>query len=138
MLNLHPLFVHFPVALLPVALILEVAALLLKKREISRAGWWNQILGTIALAAAVTSGLFAEGTVHPSDAAREIFETHEQAAFLASALFGGLLFWRSGSRGNIPNPRYVFLLVFAVGVGLVLGGAWFGGELVFKFGIGVR
>jgi uncharacterized membrane protein len=139
MLNLHPLFVHFPVALLPVALILEIAALILNKEEVSRAGWWNQILGTIALAAAVISGLFAEGTVHFSDAAREVIGTHEQFAFLAAALFGGLLFWRISCRGKIPDkPPHLFLLLLALGVGLVLTGAWFGGELVFRFGVGVR
>lgn len=139
MLNLHPLFVHFPVALLPVALILEIAALLLNKEEISRAGWWNQVLGTIALAAAVVSGLFAKETVVLSDAAREVIATHEQLAFLAAALSGGLLFWRISCRGKIPDKqRYLFLLLLALGAGLVIMCGWFGGELVFRLGVGVR
>ncbi len=137
--NLHPLFVHFPVALLLLALVLEVIALLWRKSELSRAAWWNQIAGTIGLAFAVASGLYAEATVHLTAEARVLLERHEQMAFVAAALFAALLLWRIGARGKIPgHPPVLYMILFLAGVASVLTGALFGGEMVFRYGVGVR
>jgi uncharacterized membrane protein len=137
--GLHPFLVHFPVALLPLALILEIAAYIWKNAELSRAAWWNQIGGTIGLALAVATGLLAKGGIHMGDEARILFERHEQLAFAASALFALLLFWRIASRGHIPGRTpSLFLLLLLCGVTMVLTGAWYGGEMVFRHGVGVR
>jgi uncharacterized membrane protein len=136
--NIHPLIVHFPIGLLLVAFLLEVIALLWKKQEFSRAGWWNQIAGTLGLALAVVSGLLAETTVRMANDAREPFERHEQIAFVVATLFAVLLFWRIASRGQIPRPSWVFLLCFAAGVALLVTGAFLGGEIVYRYGVGVR
>ncbi len=137
--NFHPLFVHFPVALLLLSLILEAIALLRKSSELSRAAWWNQIGGTAGLALTVASGLLAENTVSIAEDAKGLFERHEQLAFLSAAIFALLLLWRIAARGNLPRQStaaYVVLLV--VGVACVLTGAWCGGEMVFRYGVGVR
>jgi uncharacterized membrane protein len=137
--NLHPLIVHFPIALLLVAVLLELVAILRRKPVISRAAWWNQIAGSAGLALAVASGLFAESTVRIGDDARALFERHEQIAFAATTLFALLLFWRIGSRGEIPSRgRTLFLLCLAAGGALLVAGAFSGGELVYLHGIGVR
>jgi len=136
MTSVHPFLVHFPVALLTVAIGLEIVASLTGREELSRAGWWNQLAGSVGLAAAVVSGLFAEKAAQIGGGAKAIFEVHEQIAFAASALFALLLLWRIGSRTRIPrNYRLLYLLLFAAGVCLLLAGAWYGGELVFRFGV---
>ena len=138
MTNIHPIVVHFPFALLAAALLLELGAVLFRRDELSRLAWWNQILGTLGFIASVASGLLAERTVRFSEPAREVFETHEQIAFFAAALFAGLLFWRIAAKGRVPErPRFLFLLLLAAAVILMTTGAWFGGELVYKYGVGV-
>lgn len=137
--NVHPLLVHFPIALLLLSLILEVIALIRTNPGISRAAWWNQIGGTIGLALSVASGLLAEGSVHIAQDARELFERHEQLAFVTAAVFALLLFWRIAARGKVPPKApvlYVFL--FLLGTVCMLTGALYGGEMVFRFGVGVR
>ncbi len=137
--NFHPLFVHFPIALLFLALILEVIAVLRNRPELSRAAWWNQIAGTVGLGLTVASGLLAEDTVRIPAEARDLFERHEQLAFLAAALFAVTLFWRIASRGRVPrHPPFLYLLLLLAGVGVVLTGAFWGGEMVFSYGVGVR
>lgn len=137
--NLHPLLVHFPIALLFLSLVLESIALLRKSSGLSRAAWWNQIGGTAGLALAVTSGLLAEDTVSIAGDAGKLFERHEQLAFLSAAIFAILLLWRIAARGNIPrkSPAAYFVLLVA-GVACVLTGAWYGGEMVFRYGVGVQ
>ncbi len=137
--NLHPLVVHFPIALLFLSLILETIALLRKDPELSRAAWWNQIGGTAGLALTVASGLLAENTVSISGDARDLFERHELLAFLSAGIFAILLLWRIAARGNIPrqSPAAYFVL-FVAGVACVLVGAWYGGEMVYWYGVGVQ
>ncbi len=137
--NLHPLLVHFPIALLLLALILEVIALLRVNPEISRAAWWNQIGGTVSLALAVASGLLAQNSVQIPGDARGLFERHEQLAFVAAALFAVLFFWRVGGRGRLPKEgSRLYLLLFVAGVACLLTGALYGGEMVYRCGVGVR
>ena len=136
--NVHPFVIHFPIALLTLALLFEIAAKLAKSDALSRAGWWNQLAGTLGLAAAVFSGLLAEGSVVIGPAARSYFETHEQLAFIASALFAILLLWRIAMRSRIPTRNaLLYLLLLGGGTSFLWGAAWFGGELVYRFGVGV-
>ena len=58
--SLHPLVVHFPIALLLSAVGLELLALLLKRPALHRISLWNLCLGTLGAAAAVLTGLRAE------------------------------------------------------------------------------
>ncbi len=136
MTSVHPFLVHFPIALLTVAAALELVASVSGKEEYSRAGWWNQLAGSIGLAAAVLSGMSAEKATRIGADAAGIFETHQQVAFAVSALFALLLLWRIGARTRIPpNQRLLYLTLFVAGVILLLTGAWYGGELVFRFGV---
>ena len=139
MTPLHPALVHIPIALLPVALLLELLGLALKKRHLSLAAWSNQLIGTVGVGLAIFSGLRAEKVARFSATAREVLESHEQVAFVVGAIFGILLLWRIGTKGNLPDRfRWLYLILFAAGVAVLLGGAWFGGELVFGHGIGVE
>jgi len=136
---LHPLVVHIPIGILLLAVVLEVVALCTKRAELSSFGWWAQILGSAGLVAAVLTGLLAERAASISPGARNTFENHEQLAFLTTSLFCVLLLWRIASRGKIPPsaPR-LFVLLLAAGIAALLTTAWFGGELVYRFGTGLH
>jgi uncharacterized membrane protein len=136
--NIHPLLVHFPIALLSIAFLFDVFGFLLKKGEIMRFGWLNQLVGTLMLGAAIISGLYAKESVSVQEVARNTLEIHEQMAFLAAVLFSVLLFWRFVSRKAIPNRLpWVFLALNLVAVVVMWAGAWLGGELVYVHGVGV-
>lgn len=136
--NYHPLLVHFPIALLSAALVFELLALLLSKDSFVKTGWLLQVAGTIGLVAAVVTGLQASSQFDLSGTAKEYLEMHEQIAFVVSALFAILLLWRIAERGNVPvRGRYWFYGLFIVGVATMWTGAWYGGLLVYYFGVGV-
>jgi uncharacterized membrane protein len=136
--NLHPFVVHFPVALLSVAFLVEVAAAITRQEEFSRFGWWLQIVGTLMIFFTVGSGLLAEKQATFPMGSAGLFESHEQIAFVCTALFTGLLLWRVGNRGEIPSkPRWLYLALMLVAVGAMLMGAWLGGEMVYRYGVGV-
>ncbi len=138
MLNIHPLLVHFPIALLPMAMLLDFISVIFKKQNMAEAAWIVQLTGFFFLITAVASGLSAKGgDIIPVGAQAQV-ELHEQMAFITSALFTAICLWRAGARGKIPgqNP-FLYLSIVAVSVGILLFTAWAGAELVYVFGTGV-
>ena len=138
-MDLHPFVVHFPVALLVVSLAFELAGIYTKREDFSRTAWRVQILGTAGALTAVATGLLAQSRQTFAGEAREILESHQQIAFAIAALFVFLLLWRISANGRVPSSRrMMYMLLFAAGVLLLLAGAWYGGELVYRYGAGVR
>jgi len=137
--NLHPFLTHFPVALLSFSILCECAALMLTRDEFSRVGWWTQLAGTIGLAAAAVTGMLAGQTVQIAPEGKAYFEMHQEFALVSAAVFAILLFWRLASRTKRPPEHEVlFLLIFTGGVLAVWAVAWYGGEMVYRFGAGVQ
>ncbi len=137
--NIHPLLVHLPIALLTISFLFDALGLLTKKQELERTAWWTLLAGTIGLAATVVSGLLAEKTVSIADFAREHFETHEQIAFIVASIYSVLLLWRIAGGTSLPKQKeWLFVGLSLAGVILIWTGAWYGGELVYRFGVGVQ
>ena len=137
--NLHPLLTHFPIALLSLSIVCECAALLLRREDFSVLGWWTQLAGTIGLAAAAGSGILAGRSVEIAPAGKPYFEMHQELAFVAATAFAILLFWRIASGTRRPRGHDIlFLLLFTGGVVAIWAGAWYGGEMVYRFGAGVQ
>lgn len=95
-------------------------------------------MGTIGIAAAVASGLVAKSQALIPSQAAGTFDTHQQIAFLSAGAFTALLLWRVGMRTRIVPPRRtLYLALYAAALGCLWIGAWYGGELVYRFGIGL-
>ena len=80
--HFHPMIVHFPVALILVGFLADVAFLYFKKEVcLSKAGLYLMVLGTLGAGAAFLTGhLF---TADPTEGAIvEIFERHETLALV--------------------------------------------------------
>jgi uncharacterized membrane protein len=138
-MDLHPFAVHFPVALLAVSLAFELTGIYTKREDFSRTAWWVQIVGTAGALAAVGTGLLAQSRQTFGGEARAMLESHQQSAFAIAALFVFLLLWRISAKGRVPSSHTIpYMLLFVAGVLLLLAGAWYGGELVFRFGAGAR
>jgi uncharacterized membrane protein len=136
--NAHPLFVHFPIALLSIGFFADLFGFLLKRDSLKASGWFVQLLGSIALLPTILTGLLAEAGVSIMGASQETFDAHEQSAFAAATVLLSLALWRAAGRGRPGRPTALFLSLYAVGIGLLWMAAWYGGELVFQHGIGVQ
>jgi uncharacterized membrane protein len=133
----HPLIVHFPVALLTTAALLELCAVLFKREELSRAGWWIQLVGTVAILAAAFTGIIAENASTIPGGAAGSLDLHKELAFVCASAFTALLLWRVGARTSIPgSKKWHYVLAYCATVILLILVAWFGGELVYRFGVG--
>jgi len=140
--HLHPVLIHFPLALLISGGLFSLGSRLIRQdgtRNAFRAvGLWNFRLGALALVPALLTGWAAYQTVAhdaPSHAAMTI---HRNWAVATGAVFLGLvlLAWRERDR-NWPGGWLSGFLLLA---GLALLGitGFLGGNLVYRHGLGVQ
>lgn len=145
--NLHPALVHFPIALLPAAVLFDFV-LLLRARAAwaDRAAAWLYSLAAIGAIAAMRAGQAAEHSVGPlQPAARDLMHEHEhlaeRAVWLISALAILRLFatWRDRRTDVVPRGLLRVLLLAAglAGIALLAGAGDRGGRLVYRHGVAV-
>lgn len=137
--NIHPALTHFPIALLTFSLLFDIISVLLGRVDFERIGFWTQLLGVAGLGATIVSGLLARSGLSIHEPADQIIQLHQQVAFSVAVLASILLLWRIGVRFQIPQRRRnLYLLLSFATVLLLWVGAWYGGELVYGFGVGVK
>ena len=88
--NIHPVFVHFPVVLLPLALVLQALAVWRRREDCQRAALWLLWLGTLGALAAAGTGLLAEEKVVVPEPGWEVIELHETLMLVATGLAAAL------------------------------------------------
>lgn len=138
--HLHPMIVHFPIALLIVGFLFDMISLLVKKDFFSRAGLTLLILGTVGVIAAYFSGDMAGDGITETGSLKQALETHENAAQLTLWLMVGAsllriaFVWMKKYTGAL---RYIAFVVFLAGIISVARTGFYGGELVFKHAAGV-
>lgn len=91
--ELHPIVVHFPIALLIVSVALDFGAVFLRRAGLTTAATWCLVLGVPGAVAALASGWLSEHDVNAA-LAGSLLHLHKVAAVLTSLLFGVLLLMR--------------------------------------------
>jgi uncharacterized membrane protein len=136
---LHPVIVHFPIALLATAIFFEVLEIFLKLDVIREAATWLLGLGFLGGLAATATGILAEDAAEEMGVPESAIETHELLAFATLAVFAVLIAirWLQRKR-RIPEWPRVFLAIGLVGLVLVGLTGYFGGDLVYRYGAGVE
>ncbi len=132
--HLHPLIVHFPIALFITAFGLEVLSLIFKKESLHQTAWCNYILGIVAAVAAVLAAWWDKVEVkHP------VFYTHRNLAYvtLGIALASGVILplVKRKSKKAFRVIFFIFLVLFTCLVSIT---GYYGGRLVYEYGVGVE
>jgi uncharacterized membrane protein len=136
--NIHPLLVHFPIALIFAVIVIDLIGFFRKNEAFLRAGTIITLFAAAGAIAAVVSGLLAEESVWHSEAAEEIIEKHELLAFIYLGLIVLLAIVKLAANRKPLGPIGLAGLVIAVvAAGVVSFGGYLGGELVYSHGTGV-
>ena len=140
--NLHPLVVHFPIALLFAAGAVDLAGLLAPDRKPLRdTATWLYIGGAATAVFAYYSGYTAaqEGTFSPE--IRALVGAHSDRAFVATWLFAFFASLRLAMSYIVRSRRTLRIGAFAValvGLGALAQTVLHGARLVFEQGLGVQ
>ncbi len=135
--NFHPLTVHFPIALLMAALLIETLALAFKKSTWHRIALWNLALGTLGAAVAVLTGRQAAATAKHSFEIHQIMILHERLGYAVLALAVVTVGWRLLKRDALSRRgRWVTWGLLGLACGILAFSAHLGGRMVYEFGVG--
>ena len=140
--NLHPMVVHFPVALLVAAVLLDVLSLFWRKRFASTA-LTLYVLGGLGTVAGYLSGRAAASSVEISGQANVVLTTHADWGTAALWSFGIYALLRLFLAWQVHLQRrlvvHVSLILVAVGGLVVLyRTADSGARMVYEYGVGVQ
>ena len=139
--HLHPAAVHFPIALLAAGA--AAAGLRLRKSAPewpAKAESWLLWLGTLSAWTALGLGLLAENTAPHKPLAWEVLADHETLAWWTCGVFtalSGLRFFVLKLRRDEGKWRAAQIALWLIGLALLVATARHGGELVYRFGMGV-
>ncbi len=135
--NLHPIFVHFPLAFLPAACLFYLGTLIFRKDILATTAFCLLLLGAVASFIAAGSGLTAETGLQVARSIRaSLLHDHKELMLVTMALGIILATWAAL---DSPFPRMwrpVFLLLFLVLLGVMALGADNGGRLVYDYNAG--
>lgn len=136
----HPVAVHFPIALLSFALVVDLAALMRRRPAWHRLAYALLVAGTLGAAIAVVTGNAAAAPFRESALAAAIQDHEDRGslaflAFLVTAMGRLPLFLRRRDGGWALR---LWIAAAAVGVSLVGLTSYHGGRLVYDHGVGVR
>lgn len=137
--NIHPLFVHFPVALILVSLLFEGLWWLTRKDQFRALATYLLYLSAISAVAAVITGYIASDSLGHDAPGHDFVHEHRDVMIWMSGLLLAttllVLFIRSLREGKARRLVIVPLFITSV---LLIYGADRGGRLVFEYGTGVR
>lgn len=139
--NWHPIFVHFSVALLGTAAALHLLSHFIVNPE--RAGQcalvarWNLWLGAGATLFTLAAGWYAYNTVTHDTPSHAAMKVHRDWALATSAVFFTLVAWEVMLQRGKRGRSWLFTVLLLVAAGLLVTTAWHGGELVYRYGLGV-
>ena len=134
----HAIIVDFAIALLVVSVGFDMLAAIVEDRELRVVSWWTLLLGTMAAALSTVSGYATASELSVAGQASETVELHRYLGLTTLATFGACAVWRARQPGSFPE-RYagLYWTLASIGLGSLLITAYFGGVLVFRFGLGV-
>ena len=139
--NWHPIFVHFTVALLSLAVVFWLVGGLLRegalKQQLLVFARWNLWLGTAFGLVTGLAGWDAYNTVAHDTPSHVAMTEHRNWALAALSVFAVLSAWSFLNLRKQREAGVLFVVVLLAGGALLGSTAWHGGELVYRYGLGV-
>lgn len=134
MLNMHPLFVHFPIAFWFAALLFEALAIWRANNEWHRTAIRLLYLGTLAAFVTAFTGWLAESSVEPNPVIQRVFELHEALMLIATSFATALCIYSFAARGRFTSGKRRVLLIGLVALAtLTIIGTDRGAQMVYQY-----
>jgi len=139
--NLHPLFVHFPIALISVSALFSMAAILIQNKTygtycaiVAHTMLW---LGALTALFTVFFGWRAFNSVNHDEAGHAAMLVHRAWALGTLGVLVILAGWDVWHNKVDSSPAWWFAVAVIGAWSMTAITAWHGGELVYRHGLGV-
>jgi len=137
--HLHPMLVHFPIALITVGFLFDILSLAFKKEPcLSKAGFWLQVFGMAGAVFAFGTGYFLtnpmEGDAGIMREKHELFATLALITIILTTLFRIVAIYLDKKTSGV---RYTLLGLYFISTILISITGYLGGTLVMEYMIGL-
>lgn len=137
--NIHPMLIHFPIALIITTFVIDILGIALKNKSLIKAGTVTTAGAFLGAIIAVISGVAVEDSVWMPGVAHEILETHELFGFIALSLIAIIAIIRFAMRDKLEGGlKWLMVILGAISTAVIIYGAHQGGVMVFTHGAAVE
>ena len=133
---IHPIVVHFVIAMALITVVFEVIGVVSRKKNLFEVSFWNPIVATVAIFVTIIFGQVEAGLANPYGASRDILNIHSTIGWSLAGVLALLTGWRYVARQKDPaNLPRGFLALDVVLAGLVITQVYLGDKLVWVYGL---
>ena len=132
--ELHPSIVHFPIAVLPIAIGADLLGRVTGSRALSEVGRMLMPVAAVGAAVSAVTGLIAQEEVQASGVASDMLVTHRNLNVSLTTVTALMAARRWGE--DKAGPGYLALGL--AGLGALSYSAYLGGKMVYEHGLGVK
>jgi uncharacterized membrane protein len=134
--TLHPIVVHFVIAMVLFAVFCDIIAYFTKNSRLYEVSWWNLAFATVSIFIAVIFGQIEAGLSEPYSASVSTLNLHSILGWSLSGILAGVTGWRYVIRSqNNPQLPIPYLAASVLLVVLVLVQTYLGDLLVWVYGL---
>jgi uncharacterized membrane protein len=136
---MHPILVHFTVALTSASLVFDALAFFLNKPSLTAAGGWTLVGATVMTLVTISTGLTSATRAPVEEGeARSFLRAHMALGLIFYALLVAIAFWRIALWRNGQDVSWLYLISMAVVAFVMTIQGYLGGELVYRYGVEVE
>ncbi len=149
--TVHPMLVHFPIALLFTAFLLDAIAVWRRDRFFERAGLVLLWLTLIAVFFAILAGLYAAGHLLVTPSVRPLLRAHRRDGIITGLVIAAIVALRmrahrawtksgdlsAAGPGDTLKPWYYASAAYILGLIMISTTGILGGSMVYDHGLGV-
>jgi uncharacterized membrane protein len=134
--TIHPIVVHFVIAMGLITCVFDLLGWLFKKPALYEVSFWNLLFATAAIFVAIIFGQVEAGLADPYGASRDILNLHSTIGWSLAAILSLLSAWRYVIRSK--DPEQLPLAFLAAGAGLsalIVVQVMLGNQLIWVYGL---
>ena len=127
--DLHLLVIHFPIALLSIAVLFDFLFYFTRKEDLVGASWWTMFFGVISCFVAVITGFVSDSLYEHLFSTFPLWENHGIVQIVSFLLFILLFYMKIYHSKIIRHYPIIYLVISGVFVLILFYGAHLGAVL---------
>ncbi len=140
--NYHPILVHFPIALITVSVVTLFLCLIMRdtfkwKNELLVVSRWTLWIAIFSSIFTLIAGFDAYYSVAHDNPSHEIMTIHKNWGITTAVLLFLVMIWSISLYIKKKKPSWLFGVGMLIVFTSVMATGWFGGEIVYRYGVGV-
>ncbi|MBD2694697.1 DUF2231 domain-containing protein [Anabaena catenula] len=134
--TLHPIVVHFVIAMVLFSFFCDLIGYLAGKPRLFEVSWWNMCVATIAIFVAIIFGQFEAGLAKPYNLVKSVLNYHTLIGWSLSGIIATITAWRYVLRTRNPQKLPIHYLAAGLLLTIIVGvQVYLGDQLVWVYGL---